>query len=404
MLENNLKDKNIVLCVCAGIAAYKSVELLRMLQKQGATVRVIMTQGVKEFTGSLTFQVLSGQPVFTTLFDKGEDSTIRHIEWAENADAVVVAPATANIIGKIANGIADDALSTFMLAVTCPIIVCPSMNTSMYENRAVQRNIDLLEADGFTIVEPGTGELACGVTGAGRFPEPRFIVDRIINRLTPKDLKGKKVVVTAGPTQEAIDPVRYISNHSSGKMGFAIAKAAEYRGADVTLVSGPVNIENPLNITMEKVLTALEMRDAVMARMDDVDIVIKVAAVADYRIKEKSGHKIKKSADDMVLELVKNPDILKEAGGRKKINQIVVGFAAETQELEANATKKLIAKNLDMIVGNLVGDPSSGFGTETNKVTFFYRDGRKEPFDSMDKEDVANMLLDRIKVLQKKSS
>lgn len=401
MLENNLNNKNIVLCVCAGIAAYKSVEVLRLLQKQGAQVKVIMTQGVKEFIGPLTFQVLSGNPVFTTLFDKGEDSSIRHIEWAEEADLVVIAPATANIIGKIANGIADDALSTFMLAVKCPVVVCPSMNTYMYENRAVQRNIDVLEADGFTIVEPGTGELACGVTGAGRFPEPRFVVDRIINRMTAKDLKGKKVLVTAGPTREAIDPVRYISNHSSGKMGYAIAKMAEFRGADVTLISGPVHVEPPLNVRMIAVISAQEMREAFLAEMKVADIAIKVAAVADYRAKHPADHKIKKKDEAMVIELEKNPDILKEAGNIKT-NQFLVGFAAETQDLQENALAKLNAKNLDMIVGNLVGDPSSGFGTESNKVTFFYRDGDKEPFESMDKEQVAHTLLDRIMMRIKK--
>ncbi|WP_459925469.1 bifunctional phosphopantothenoylcysteine decarboxylase/phosphopantothenate--cysteine ligase CoaBC [Desulfatiferula olefinivorans] len=396
MLENNLKGKRIVLCVCAGIAAYKSVEVLRLLQKQGADVKVIMTQGVKEFIGTLTFQVLSGHPVFTSLFDKGEDSSVRHIQWADEADLVLIAPATANIIGKIANGIADDALSTFMMAVRCPVVICPSMNTYMYENRAVQRNLDVLEADGFTIVEPGTGELACGVSGAGRFPEPRFVVDRVIHRLTPKDLVGKTVLVTAGPTREAIDPVRYISNHSSGKMGYAIAKAAEFRGASVTLITGPVNLEPPLNVKRIPVVSALSMRDAFLSELEHADIAIKVAAVADYRAKHPADHKIKKKDDEMIIELDKNPDILKEAG-MKKTRQFLVGFAAETRDLKENATAKLKAKNLDMIVGNLVGDPSSGFGTETNTVTFFYRDGSREPLASMDKELVAHTLLDRIR-------
>lgn len=396
MLENSLRGKRVVLCVCAGIAAYKSVEVLRLLQKQGAEVKVIMTQRAKEFIGTLTFQVLSGHPVFTSLFDKVEDSSVRHIEWAEEADLVLIAPATANILGKIANGIADNAMSTFMLAVTCPVVVCPSMNTYMYENRAVQRNLDVLEADGFTIVEPGTGELACGVIGAGRFPEPRFVVDRVIHRLTPKDLVGKKVLVTAGPTREAIDPVRYISNHSSGKMGYAIAKAAEFRGASVTLIHGPVHLEPPLNVTLIPVTSAREMRDAFLSELDQTHIAIKVAAVADYRPKHQAEHKIKKKDDEMIIELDKNPDILKEAG-MKKNRQFLVGFAAETRDLQENATAKLNAKNLDMIVGNLVGDPSSGFGTETNTVTFFYRDGSKEPLASMDKELVAHTLLDRIR-------
>jgi len=392
---NNLEGKNIVLCVSAGIAAYKSVELLRQLQKMGASVKVVMTKSAQAFVGVATFQAISGFPVMTTVFEEGADASIRHISWAEEADLVVVAPATANIIGKLANGIADDALTTFMLAVTAPVVVCPSMNSNMYENKIVQRNIDSLEGDGFTIIEPGTGELACGTSGAGRFPEPRFIADRIIQRLTPKDLNGKKIIVTAGPTQEAIDPVRYISNHSSGKMGYAIARAAEYRGAEVTLVSGPVSLEEPLNMNFIKIKSASEMRDVVISGMDAADIIIKVAAVADYRAKNQAEHKIKKKSDEMVIELDKNPDILKEAGS-KKTNQILVGFAAETQDLTDNATKKLEAKNLDMIVGNLVGDPSSGFGTDTNIVTLFYRDGRKEPFDSMSKEDVANIIFDRI--------
>lgn len=395
MSFNKLDGKNIVLCVSAGIAAYKSVELLRLLQKKGASVKVVMTKSAQEFVGVATFQAISGFPVMTRLFEEGEDASIRHISWAEEADLVVVAPATANIIGKLAGGIADDALCTFMLAVTCPVILCPSMNTNMYENKIVQRNIDLLEEGGFTVVEPGTGELACGVSGAGRFPEPRFIVDRIISRLTVKDMAGKKVVVTAGPTQEAIDPVRYISNHSSGKMGYAIAKAAEYRGAEVVLISGPVAIEEPLNMDIRKVTSAVEMRDHVLSLMDNADIVVKVAAVADYRVRNQATHKIKKKSNEMVIELDKNPDILKEAGAIKK-DQILVGFAAETQDLNENAEKKLKAKNLDMIVGNLVGDPSSGFGTDTNIVTFFYRDGRKEPFDSLDKEEVANNLFDRV--------
>lgn len=390
-----LEGKNIVLCVTGGIAVYKSVELLRLFQKSGASVRVVMTKSAREFVGVATFQAISGSQVMTEVFEEGPDASIRHIAWAEEADLVVVAPATANIIGKLAGGIADDAVSTLMLAVKAPVVLCPSMNTNMYENKIVQGNIDTLESYGFTIIEPGTGELACGTSGAGRFPEPRYIVDRILKRLAGNDLAGKKVIVTAGPTREAIDPVRYISNHSSGKMGYAIARAAEYRGADVTLVSGPVNIEAPMNVALVPVKAAEEMRDAVIGLMDSADIVIKVAAVADYRARHQAEHKIKKKSDEMVIELDKNPDILREAGARKK-DQVLVGFAAETQSLKENATKKLNEKNLDMIVGNLVGDPKSGFGTDTNIVTFFYRDGRVEPFESLPKDEVANILLDRI--------
>lgn len=395
MIEN-LKDKTIVLGVCGGIAVYKCVELLRLLQKQGAKIRVSMTRSATEFVAPLTFQALSGETVFTDLFDeKGADASIRHIRWAEEADLVVVAPATANIIGKMAHGIADDALSTFMLAVRSKVVVCPAMNTAMYESRAVQRNIDILENDGCYIVEPGVGEMACGTSGAGRFPEPRHIVDRIINAMTTKDLAGKRVLVSAGPTREAIDPVRFISNHSSGKMGYAIARIAERRGAHVTLVSGPVDLEPPLNVTIVKVTSAEQMKAAFLEEMKQADIGVKVAAVADYRVKHQAEHKIKKTEDSLTIELEKNPDILKCAGQMKKSGQILVGFAAETRDLAENAVKKLEAKNLDMIVGNIVGG-RTGFGTDDNTVTFFYKDGRVESLESMDKENVAHILFDRI--------
>lgn len=398
MIEN-LKDKTIVLGVCGGIAVYKCVELLRLLQKQGAKIRVIMTRSATEFVAPLTFQALSGEAVFTDLFDKGGDASIRHIRWAEEADLVVVAPATANIIGKMAHGIADDALSTFMLAVQSKIIVCPAMNTAMYESRAVQRNIDILENDGCYIVEPGIGEMACGTSGAGRFPEPRHIVDRIINAMTTKDLSGKRVVVSAGPTREAIDPVRFISNHSSGKMGYALARIAERRGAHVTLVSGPVDLEPPLNVTLVNVTSAEQMKAAFLEEMKQADIGVKVAAVADYRVKHQAEHKIKKTEDSLTIELEKNPDILKCAGQMKKSGQILVGFAAETRDLAENAVRKLEAKNLDMIVGNIVGG-RTGFGSDDNTVTFFYKDGRVESLESMDKENVAHILFDRILTLK----
>lgn len=387
-----------VLCVCGGIAAYKSVEVLRLLQKQGAEVRVIMTQGVQEFVGSLTFQALSGQPVFTSLFEKSDSAAMRHIDWAREADAVIVAPATANIIGKLANGIADDAMTTFMMAVRAPVLLCPSMNTHMYESRAVQRNIDILESDGCHVVEPGTGELACGETGAGRFPEPWIIVDRLLSFLTPKDFSGKKILVTAGPTQEPIDPVRFITNPSSGKMGFEIARMAEYRGAEVTLVSGPVTLYEPLNVTCIRTQTTHEMEQAVLSRFNGMDVVIKSAAVADYRVDNPSAHKIKKDSDQLVLTLVKNTDILKELG-KAKTRQVLVGFAAETRDLVENAQKKVREKNLDMIVANIVGEKTSGFGIDTNIVKFLYKDGRREDLPSMLKEDVAMLLLDRVKGL-----
>ena len=381
--------------MCGGIAAYKSAALLRLLIKAEAKVRVIMTQNAKAFVGPLTFEALSGQPVCTSLFDDREEGAIRHIEWANQADAVVIAPATANVIGKLANGIADDALTTFMLAVTCPKILCPSMNTIMYENRSMQRNLDILEADGYKLLAPGEGELACGTYGAGRLPEPADIADRLAHTLSPKDFKGKQILITAGPTLEPLDPVRFISNHSSGKMGYAIAGAGEHRGAEVILISGPTALPTPAGVRKIDVKTAREMADAVFEHMDKAHIIIKVAAVADYRPREMAVQKIKKNTDDMVVSMEKNIDILKEAGQRKK-NQILVGFAAETQDLDKNAQKKLREKNLDMIAGNLVGDPSSGFGTDTNKVTLYFSDGSKEELQLMEKKSVADILLDRI--------
>lgn len=395
-----LENKRVIVCVTAGIAAYKAVEVVRLLQKEGADVWVAMTRGAKEFVGEMTFASISGHPVLSNLFEEGKGASIGHIEMADKADVVVVAPATANIIGKLAHGIADDAVTTTMLAVTAPKLVCPAMNTHMYENRAVQRNLDVLEGDGYQVVEPGVGEMACGTTGPGRLPEPATIVDRVKAALIPKDLAGKKIVVSAGPTREAIDPVRYISNRSSGKMGYEIARAAEYRGAEVALVSGPVSLDAPVGVDRISVTSVDEMAEAVFSRMEAADAVIKVAAVADYRPRNRAEHKIKKKCDDMTIELAKNIDILKELG-KCKTRQVLIGFAAETQSLAENAQKKIEAKNLDMIVGNLVGDPRSGFGTDTNIVTFFHPDGSKEPFESMGKDQVAHELLDRVAGLMK---
>jgi phosphopantothenoylcysteine decarboxylase/phosphopantothenate--cysteine ligase len=394
-MSGNLQNKNIVLGVCGGIAAYKIPELLRILVKQGASVKVIMTKNSEAFIGKVTFEALSGNSVCVSLFDDRSEGAIRHIAWAQESDAVIIAPATANMIGKLANGIADDALSSFMLAVTSPRIICPAMNTNMYENRAVQRNLDVLESDGFTVLEPDAGELACGVTGAGRLPTPEFIADRLFMRLCEKDLKHKKILISAGPTIEPIDPVRFISNHSSGKMGYAIAKAAEYRGAEVTLVSGPTALCEPYGVHIIHVKTADEMAEAMFENMEQSDIIIKVAAVADYKARIQAKHKIKKSDEKLVLHLDKNVDILKALGEQKK-HQIIVGFAAETQDLDSNAQKKLQEKNLDMIVGNIVGSSSSGFGVDTNKVTLYLPKGKKRSLPTMEKDEVAHILLDHI--------
>jgi len=394
-MKTVIEKKNIILGVSGGIAAYKSVELLRLLVKQGANVRVMMTKNAQWFVGPLTFEALSGQPVCTDLFEKNDDASIRHIQWAEAADAVVIAPATANIIGKLSCGIADDALSTFILAVTCPVIVCPSMNTHMFESRAVQRNLETLRADGHFIIDPESGTLACGTTGPGRLPEPEDIVDRIANYLSTKDLKDKKILVTSGPTRESVDPVRFISNPSSGKMGFAVARAAEYRGGEVTLIAGPTHLPDPNNVKVIRIQTAREMAQAVFENMEDSDIIIKTAAVSDYRPKDPSTQKIKKEKGELVLYLERTQDILKEIG-RRKMNQILVGFAAETENLEQHAETKRVEKNLDIIVGNIVGESSSGFDADTNKVTLFYKDGTKEPLPMMEKDAVAHILLDRI--------
>jgi len=390
-----IKGKNIVLGVSGGIAAYKSAELLRLIKKQDAKIRVIMTKNASAFVGALTFEALSGNPVCTDLFEKGGNSSIRHIEWAKEADAVVVAPATANIIGKLAGGIADDALSTFLLAVTCPVLICPSMNTNMYEKVSVRRNIDILKKDGYFIVEPSEGELACGTTGYGRLPEPEEILDRLMSCLSQKDFKGKRVLVTAGPTREHMDPVRFISNPSSGRMGYAVARAAEHRGAEVVLVSGPTSLRRPVNVETVITGSANEMAAAVFDHIKKADIIIKTAAVSDYRPSVTAKQKMKKGEGETTLLLERTGDILLELGKKKK-NRILVGFAAETENLEKNAREKLKRKNLDIIAGNLLDGESSGFGTETNKVTLFFRNGDKERLPLMDKESVAHIILDRI--------
>jgi phosphopantothenoylcysteine decarboxylase/phosphopantothenate--cysteine ligase len=329
------------------------------------------------------------------MFEEGREASIRHIEWAQSADGIIIAPTTANVIGKLAHGIADDPLSTFMLAATAPVLVCPSMNSQMYANKAVQRNLDTLRSDGYFIIEPGSGELACGTAGPGRLPEPNIIVEQFVSCLIPNDLTGKRFIVTAGPTIESIDPVRFISNPSSGKMGFAVARAAAQRGADVTLITGPTHLADPVGVDTIRVRTTDEMAEAVFQHYENVDVVVKAAAVSDYRPQKSAVHKIKKGKGEWILALHQNQDILK-ALGRRKARQVLVGFAAETRDLEQNAAQKLAEKNLDMIVGNLVGSADSGFESNTNTVTFFFKDGTKESMPSMEKQAVAHLLLDRI--------
>jgi len=401
MRKSVLHGKNIVFGVCGGIAAYKSVEIVRRLLKLGSNVRVIMTRSATRFVGPMTFEVLSENKVCVDLFDGKDDASIRHIAWAEEAHAVLIAPATANMVAKLAHGIADDALSTFMMAVTSPVLVCPSMNSNMFEHPAHRRNLRQLEADGCQVLSPGEGQLACGTTGPGRLPEPVEVVDRLKALMTTKDFTGKTVLVTAGPTREPIDPVRFISNPSSGKMGYAIARAAEYRGARVLLVSGPVNLAPPLNVDTIRVETVSEMAEAVFTRLDETDVVVKVAAVSDYRPVTTERHKMKKGDGDIHLALTRTTDILRTIGSQKRDGQIVVGFAAETQNMESYARKKLQEKNLDLIAANLIGHPDSGFAADTNRMTLFFADGRTLDLEIMDKEAVAHLILDEVARLVK---
>ncbi|MFP4390262.1 MAG: bifunctional phosphopantothenoylcysteine decarboxylase/phosphopantothenate--cysteine ligase CoaBC [Desulfococcaceae bacterium] len=396
MSRGMLFGREIVLGVSGGIAAYKAVYLLRLMVKVGARVRVMMTPNAAHFVGPVTFEAICDRPVCTDLYDRRDpEAAMRHIEWAREARAVVVAPATANLLGKFARGIADDALSTFLTAVTCPVLLCPAMNSDMYLSPAVQRNLDLLRSDGHLVLSPGEGELACGVSGTGRLPEPEQIMDRLESALTRKDLGGRRVLVTAGPTREFLDPVRFISNPSSGRMGFAVARAAEHRGAEVTLVTGPVNLPDPPGMEVVRVTTANEMAEAALGRVADAEIIVKTAAVSDYRPREIAAHKIKKGDAEETLILERNPDILREIGARKG-NRFLVGFAAETRDLRENASQKLRKKNLDMIVGNVVTEAGAGFASDDNRVTFFYPDGGQEVLESMPKIAVAHRLLDRV--------
>lgn len=393
-----IPGKRIVLGVTGGIAAYKAAELVRLLIKEEALVRVLMTKNACRFVGPMTFEALSQQKVCRTLFETSDEAAVQHIHWAEEADAVVIAPATANCIGKLAAGIADDALSTFMLAVTSPVLICPAMNTNMYRSRQVQHNLGRLKSYGYDILEPGSGELACGTVGPGRLPDPAIIMDAVRSLFQPKDFLGRRVLITAGPTREPIDPVRFITNPSSGKMGYAIAKAAAMRGAEVTLISGPTALPPPLGVRLIQVTTAAEMASAVLDEMDAHQIIIKTAAVADFRPAEVSDLKIKKEHAEPVIPLERTQDILKELGVRKS-GQILVGFAAETHDMESYAKSKLEAKNLDMIVANCIGSPEAGFQSDTNRVTFYFRNGEQETVGLMSKIDLAGVLLDRIGAL-----
>lgn len=393
------KGKTITLGVTGSIAAYKAAELASLLSKAGADVHVIMTAGARKFVAPATFAALTGNPVQMDLF-AGTGSPggtggplLPHIELAK-ADLLVVAPATANILAKAAHGLADDLLSAAILAAPGPVLFCPAMNVHMYRNPATQANLTALKKYGHHVLEPGKGPLACGETGEGRLPEPPEIVAEIARLLSPaKDLQGLAVLVTAGGTREPIDPVRFLSNRSSGKMGYALAAAAAARGADVTLVTAPTALPVPAGVKAVLVETAQQMFEAVREHFPRADVVIKAAAVADYRPARPAEQKIKKEGETLVIELVKNPDILLELGRLKKPGQVLVGFAAETENLLANARRKLAEKNVDLLVANDVTRPGAGFGADTNLVKLIYRDGRVVDLPLMKKTELADRIL-----------
>jgi len=399
-----LKNKEIIVGITGGIAAYKTAELVRELTKRGANVHVVMTKNAMEFVTPLTFQTLSGNPVVHEMFELFAGSKIGHIALSDIADQMVIAPATANIIGKIANGIADDFLTTMVMATTVPILFVPSMNTKMWGSPMVEANIMKLKEAGYEFMEPASGDLACGTSGKGRMPPIEEVLEKMEDIFTEKDLVGERIMVTAGPTTEYIDPVRCITNKSSGKMGYSIAKIAKRRGAEVILITGKTYVEPPrADMRTIEVETACEMRDAVMEHNKDCSIIIKAAAVADFKCKNETCQKIKKKSDDSVvmLELEKNPDIIGELG-RIKEQRILVGFAAETQNLFDHAAEKLKKKNLDIIIANDVSRSDIGFGSDNNEVTIIEATGRAKHVPLLSKDEIAHIILDTAKKALKK--
>ncbi len=391
-----LKGKTIVLGVCGGIAAYKAAELVRLYIKAGAEVHVIMTSSAREFVTPLTFQALTGQPVHTELFNLYQEREIGHISLADRADLFVVAPATANLIGKMASGIADDMLSTTIMATRAPVLLAPAMNSNMWDNTLVQENLERLKRHGIRVMEPDTGFLACGWEGKGKLPDPAEICLETEALLRPSDLQGRQVLITAGGTREAIDPVRYIGNASSGKMGYALARAARQRGAEVVLISAPTALPVPRGVRRVEVTSAAQMFEAVMNHQASAHILIKAAAVADFRPLVAAGEKIKKrSGATKEIRLEATTDILRELGALKG-DRILVGFAAETNDLLAHALTKLEEKNLDLIVANDVTAPGAGFDVETNRVLLIGRDGSAEELPCLPKLDVAHSIFDCI--------
>lgn len=401
-MSSEMKKPCVVLGVTGGIAVYKACELLRLLQKRGIDVFVVMTQNACRFVAPLTFETLSGHPVAVDTFDRPQTWEVEHIALAKRADLFLIAPATANIMGKMACGIADDMLSTTVMATRAPVLAAPAMNTGMWENAAVQQNVKTLRARGVEIVAPVSGHLACGDSGAGKLEDVEIIAERACELLfAKKDMEGLRVMVTAGPSREALDPVRYISNRSSGKMGYAIAQAAQKRGAEVTLLSGPVAIEAPLGVKLVPFTTTQELLDRASELAREQDLLIQAAAPADYRAKEVAPQKIKKQGGEpMTFTLVENPDVAATLGKAKRSGQVFVGFAAETNDVLAHAKDKLARKNLDMIVANDVTRPGAGFDVDTNIVTLITKDGQ-EALPMMSKAEVAQRILDRALALRR---
>lgn len=406
-----LKGKTIVLGVTGGIAVYKACDLVSKLKKQNATVEVIMTEASEEFVNPLTFQTMSNNPVHRSMFNKINHFDVEHISLAQKGDIILIAPATANTISKIANGIGDNLLTTVVMASQSKIIFAPAMNTCMYNNPIIQDNMAKLKSLGYEFIDPATGMLACGDYGAGKMAEPIDIVNYLIDyfnkeEIVNKDLKNKKVVITAGPTIEAIDPVRYITNHSSGKMGYSIAEESYKRGAEVVLISGPTSIEPPKGVKLVKVKTTLEMFHAVGEHFDDCHILIKAAAPSDYRPVKTQDKKIKKNPNEdesLNIKLVRNPDILKYYGNKKK-DQIMIGFAAETDNIREYAKKKLKSKNLDFIVANDVTKEGAGFKSDTNIITIIDKEENLKTYEKMNKSEVSKIILDKVvEIIEKKS-
>ncbi len=397
-----IAGKSVVLGVSGGIAAYKSAELVRALVKLGAKVRVLMTRNATEFITPLTLQTLSGNPVGTSLFDLTQESEIGHINLADSADVILVAPATANVVAKMAHGMADDLLTTVLLATRAPIVVAPAMNVHMFENVAVQENLTKIRERGVIVVEPAVGSLACGYEGPGRLPEPGVLLAEAARAISTQDLKGEKVVVSAGPNRESLDPVRFISNRSTGRMGYALARAAWIRGADVELISGPTTLETPHGVTRTDVTTAEQTRRAVLSAFKKATVLLMAAAVADYRPKVAALQKLKKTDRPRRLELVRTADILGELPARRG-KRIVVGFAAETNDMVENATRKLTDKRLDLVVANDVSRSDAGFEVDTNAVTLVDANG-EEPLKLASKDEIADSVLDRVVRLRRSKS